>query len=265
MSDRKIEALLTLCGNGRGPIGRDRIAMLEGVAMHGSISQAARVLGFSYKAVWEGVNALNNLLPRPVVIAQSGGKKGGRANITEDGCRLIAAFRRLEEKLSRISQAIAEDGLDADVDMLFWSVAMKTSISNVFHCQVTDVRWAPYDIEVTLRLTAESSIVAVVSHESASKLRLVPGRMAMALIKSSFVILLRCDDAPRVSARNLIRGVVVERLRDDEGDCEIILDIGSGKSLNATITMAHTEEDSLSVGDEAYALFDACHVILVAD
>jgi len=33
MSDRKIEALLTLCGNGRGPIGRDRIAMLEGVAI----------------------------------------------------------------------------------------------------------------------------------------------------------------------------------------------------------------------------------------
>ena len=37
--------------------------MLEAVAAHGSITAAAKALGYSYKAVWDGLNAVNNLLP----------------------------------------------------------------------------------------------------------------------------------------------------------------------------------------------------------
>ncbi len=48
------DALLLLRGGGRLPVGRDRIAMLQAVAAHGSITAAARALGYSYKTVWAG-------------------------------------------------------------------------------------------------------------------------------------------------------------------------------------------------------------------
>jgi molybdate transport system regulatory protein len=264
MADHKIEALLALRGKGQGPIGRDRISMLEAVADHGSITQAAKALGFSYKAVWDGVNAINNLLPRPALIAQAGGRGGGGAELTDDGRRLIQAFRRLEDKLSRISQAIAEDGLDEHTDLLFWSVAMKTSARNAFHCQVTDIRWAPVNVEVTLKVSEENAIVAVVTKDSAQDLGLVPGREVVALIKSSFVMLARGDVLPRVSARNLIWGSVIERI-DGGVNSEILLDIGNGKTLTAVITKESAEELPLRLGDRACALFKASHVILAVD
>lgn len=264
MSDSKIEALLALRGKGQGPIGRDRIAMLEAVAEHGSITHAAKALGFSYKAVWDGVNAINNLMPRPALITQAGGRKGGGAELTEDGHRLIAAFRRLEGKLSQITRSIAEDGLDSHTDFLFWSVAMKTSARNAFRCQVTNIRRAPVNVEVTLKVSEENSIVAVITNESADELGLVPGREAVALVKSSFVTLIRGDALPQVSARNLVSGTVLERI-DGGVNSEIVLDIGNGKTLIAVITKDGAEELSLTLGQRVWAMFNAAQVILAVD
>ncbi|HIJ37782.1 MAG TPA: TOBE domain-containing protein [Rhodospirillaceae bacterium] len=264
MTDNKIEALLALKGNQGGPIGRDRIAMLEAVAAHGSITQAAKELGFSYKAVWDGINAINNLLPRPALLAKAGGRGGGGAELTEEGHHLIAAFRRLEDKLSRISRTLAEEGLDNQTDLLFWSVAMKTSARNAFRCQVIEVRWAPVNVEVTLQVSEKNEIVAVITKDSAQDLGIVVGRHAVALVKSSFVMLARGDSLPRLSARNKIWGTVVERV-DGGVNSEIVLDIGSGKTLTAVITKDSADELPLAKGDQACALFKASHVILAVD
>jgi molybdate transport system regulatory protein len=141
---------------------------------------------------------------------------------------------------------------------------MKTSARNAFRCQVTDIRWAPVNVEVTLKVSEENSIVAVVTKDSAQDLGLVPGREAVALVKSSFVMLARGDVLPRVSARNLIWGTVVDRI-DGGVNSEIVLDIGAGKTLTAVITKESADELPLVVGDRACALFKASHVILAVD
>lgn len=264
MVESKIEALLALRGKGPGPVGRDRIAMLEAVAKHGSITQAAKVLGFSYKAVWDGINAVNNLLPRPALVAQAGGRGGGGAELTEEGRRLIVAFRRLEEKLARISAAIAEEGMDEHPDLLFWSVAMKTSARNAFRCSVTEVKRAPVNVEVTLKLSEANSIVAVITNDSADDLGIVPGREAMALVKSSFVILARADEMPRLTVRNRMEGRVIERV-DGGVNSEIVVDVGDGKTLTAVVTRDSSDELGLRVGDRVCALFKESHVILAVD
>src|SRR6516162_10678324 len=102
-----IDTLLALRSGGRLLIGRERIALLEAVMEHKSITKAADAAGFSYKTAWDAVNAINNLLPRPAFITRTGGPRGGGAEVTEEGRRLISVFRRLEEKLGRISSAIA--------------------------------------------------------------------------------------------------------------------------------------------------------------
>src|SRR5262245_1919574 len=150
---RRSDALLVLRGAGHLPVGRDRVAMLEAVAAHGSITAAAKALGYSYKAVWDGLNAINNLLPRPALLTQSGGRGGGGAALTEEGRRLIAAFRRLEEGLAQISASLTREDTEALQDPPLWSVVMKTSARNAFHCQVAGVTRASVNAEVELKVT----------------------------------------------------------------------------------------------------------------
>jgi molybdate transport system regulatory protein len=262
--DRRSDALLVLRGAAHLPVGRDRIAMLEAVAAHGSITAAAKALGYSYKAVWDGLNAINNLLPRPALLTQSGGRGGGGATLTEEGRRLIATFRRLEDRLAEISASLARDGTDALQDPPLWSFAMKTSARNAFRCQVVAVTRAPVNAEVELQVTDTRRIVAVITRHSADELQLAPGRSVIALVKSSFVLLACMDDAARLSVRNRLDGTVVDRV-DGGVNTEIDIDIGGGKTLTSVITRRSADALGLHAGESVTALFDAGHVILLVD
>lgn len=260
----RIDAFLALRQEGRLLLGRDRIAILEAVAARGSITEAAKAAGFSYKAAWDAVNAINNLLPRPAVVAQPGGRGGGGAVVTEEGRRLIRAFRRLEEQLSSISGQIAEKGLEAGSEDLFWGIGMRTSARNAFRCVVSGIRRAAVNVEVTLRMTAAKSLVAVITNDSATELGIEVGRETLALVKSSFILMARSDEMPRVSAENTLPGTVAARI-DGGVNTEIILDIGEGKTLTAVITRDGADELGLALGAPACALFSASHVILAVN
>jgi len=262
-NERAVEALLTLRGEGMGAVGRERIAMLEAAAEHGSITAAAKALGFSYKAVWDGINAINNLVPRPVLIGRAGGAGGGGAELTEEGRKLILSFRRLEEKLSRISVALLEEGDGLHPDLLLWGIAMKTSARNAFRCTVREVRREAVNVEVVLDVTDGHALTAIITNDSADDLELVPGREVVALIKASFVMLAPADEAPRRSGGNCFIGTVIKRV-DGEVNAEIVLDIGEEKTLAAVVAKADADLLRLTVGEKACALFSAGHVILAA-
>ena len=100
---------LSLTAPDAAPVGAERIRLLETIGQAGSISAAARSLGMSYKAAWDAVAAMNNLVGRPLVEARPGGRSGGGAVLTPDGTRLIAAFRRLEDEMARSFAAIDAD------------------------------------------------------------------------------------------------------------------------------------------------------------
>lgn len=267
MSSRKpeqaVEALLMLRGEGMGAVGRERIAMLEAAAEQGSITGAAKALGLSYKAVWDGINAINNLVSRPVLIARTGGAGGGGAALTAEGRKLILSFRRLEEKLSRISAALLEEGEDIHPDLLLWGIAMKTSARNAFRCRVREVRREAVNVEVVLDVTDGHALTAIITNDSADDLELAPGREVVALIKASFVMLAPADEAPRHSGGNCFAGTVIKRV-DGKADAEIVLDIGEGKTLAAVVAKADADLLRLAVGEKACALFSAGYVILAA-
>jgi molybdate transport system regulatory protein len=258
------DALLVLRGGGRLPVGRDRIAMLQAVAAHGSITAAAKALGYSYKAVWDGIAAINNLLPRPALQTQSGGRGGGGAILTEEGHRLVAAFHRLEERLSAISAGIAREGVEALQDPPLWSFVLKTSARNAFHCEVIAVTRAAVNAQVELQVTDSSRIFAIITRQSADDLQLAPGGSVIALVKSSFVLLAGRDDATHVSVQNRLDGTVLDRV-DGGVNTEIEIDIGGGKTLVSVITRRSADALGLRTGEPVSALFDAGHVILVID
>ncbi len=77
-------------------IGPGKIALLEHIETSGSLSQAARDLGMSYRRAWLLLDDLNHALGEPVTTTSVGGAGGGGAQVTTFGRKLIAAYREVE-------------------------------------------------------------------------------------------------------------------------------------------------------------------------
>lgn len=80
----------------RSSIGPGKIALLERIDASGSLSQAARELGMSYRRAWLLLDDLNRALGEPVTTTSVGGSGGGGAHLTPFGRKLIAAYREVE-------------------------------------------------------------------------------------------------------------------------------------------------------------------------
>jgi molybdate transport system regulatory protein len=262
-----IQAVLQLRKGPASRVGPDRIRLLTSIQAHGSITAAAKAVGLSYKGAWDAVQALNNLFERPLVAAQTGGRQGGAAQVTPAGEAVLAAYATVEDRLVQVIGQLeaALGGADlVDLKSLIWSFGMKTSARNALRGVVETVTPGTVNAEVTLRVSPGVAIVAIVTRESVADLDLIPGREALALIKSSFVILAAGDDGLRTSARNCLAGTVI---RHDEGavNDEVVLEMEPGKTLTATITRGSGEALGFKVGDRVQALIKASHVILAVD
>lgn len=265
-SETAIKALLQLRKGSDSRVGAERIRLLDAIDKRGSITAAAKDLDLSYKGAWDAVQALNNLFERPLVVAHPGGRAGGAAVVTPAGQAVILAFRKVEAELAQVveqlEQRLAEDG--SPLDQIIRSLTMKTSARNALRGIVSAVTDGQVNSEVTLKVSDTVEIVAIITKESVKDLGLAAGQEAMALIKSSFVILAAGDTPARTSARNCLVGTVVRHEVGAVND-EVVLDLGDGKTITATITRVSGEAMGLKLGDRAQALVKASHVILAVD
>lgn len=76
--------------------------LLELIGEVGSIANAAKKMGMSYKKAWDMVEELNTRGQKPFVISRKGGEKGGGAELTETGKKVISKYRNLTAKLNAI-------------------------------------------------------------------------------------------------------------------------------------------------------------------
>ncbi|HRQ81868.1 MAG TPA: TOBE domain-containing protein [Azospirillaceae bacterium] len=258
-------AQISLAADGAAPMGETRVRLLEAVGREGSISAAARAVGLSYKAAWDAVDAMNNLFGRPLVGAQTGGRKGGGATLTPDGVRVIETYHRLAAELSRALQELEPSLADAGFTPsdLMWRFMMKTSARNALRATVAAVREEDVGAEVSLDVADGVSLTSVITRDSLKELGLFPGRPCTALIKSSFV-LFAVGEGGIVSARNRIPGVVARR-EDGKINAEIVLDIGGGKTLTGVVMTSSADELDLTPGRAATALIEPAHVILAVE
>ncbi len=98
-----------------GRIGPGKIELLEHIASFGSISAASRAMQMSYKHAWDLVEDMNRVFGKPLVSAQTGGKRGGGAQLTSVGLAVVSRYRAIE----RAAAVAAEDhmmALQAEID-----------------------------------------------------------------------------------------------------------------------------------------------------
>ncbi len=97
---------LRVLGKSAPAMGPGKAELIGRIGETGSISAAARAMGMSYRRAWQLVEALNQDFREPVITTAIGGTRGGGAQVTPFGRRLVARFRAME---GRASAAIAAD------------------------------------------------------------------------------------------------------------------------------------------------------------
>lgn len=76
--------------------------LLEQINACGSLSEAARRLGFSYRRAWMLIEAMNRRWPQRVVSKSTGGKRGGGSRVTTFGHAVLGAFRDLQVQVETL-------------------------------------------------------------------------------------------------------------------------------------------------------------------
>lgn len=82
--------------------------LLELIEQEGSIAKAAKQMGMSYKKAWDIIDDLNTRGQKPYVISRKGGDKGGGAELTELGKKVILKYRKLTDKMNLIIEKDTE-------------------------------------------------------------------------------------------------------------------------------------------------------------
>lgn len=84
-------------------VGIGKITLLEAIARTGSLSQAARDIGMSYRRAWLLIDNMNAEFDTPVISATVGGSGGGGAQLTSFGRELIQTYRNLEARIAPLA------------------------------------------------------------------------------------------------------------------------------------------------------------------
>lgn len=258
-----LEAELSLSLQGAVLGGERRAALLAEIGRCGSLSQAARAVGLSYKGAWDAVEHMSALAGEPLVERHAGGKGGGHTRLTPRGEQLVRNFELVREEHRRFVDRLNRhsDGLRGDYALL-GAPALRTSARNQFAGTVVSIHEGAVNDEVELEVAGGARLVAAVTRDSREDLALHVGAKAFALVKASSVMLMTGDDtAVKLSARNRLAGRV-ERIVPGAVNSEVVLALPGGGRVAAVVTRDSVQALGLAPGATATALFKASSVIL---
>lgn len=239
-----------------------RISLLKQVVHTGSISQGAKLAGISYKSAWDAINEMNLLAEQTVVERATGGKGGGGAQVTHYGQRLIQLYDLLGQIQQKAFDVLQQDNLP--LDSLLAAIArfsLQTSARNQFFGTVIERDRKQVQQHISLLLAdGQTRLTAAITQQSAERLQLTPGREVLALIKAPWVKL-STDPAVTGLADNVLSGSVASiQLGSDHS--EVLVTLGSGETLCATLSNQELAQLKLRPGSDVYPFFNADRVII---
>lgn len=200
-----------------------RLEVLRRVAETGSISQAARDAGISYKAAWQAIDTLSNLSGQTLVERTVGGSGGGGARITPQGLQLLA----MADELAKAREAVLSRFAGGTV--LPMGLGLRTSMRNQLPCRVEALEpLGPGDptVLVHLRTPGQALLTSSVTRESVDLLALRAGLEVLLLCKATAVRIGR-GEVEAVPGQCALPGRI-ERLARGQGRDEVVLSLDGG-------------------------------------
>jgi molybdate transport system regulatory protein len=229
-----------------------RLDILRRIGEVGSISQAAREAGVSYKAAWQAVDTLSNLAGSPLLEKVVGGSGGGGARLTPEGHTLLAAADRLHTaRTAVVAQLDGRPALGAA------ALALRTSMRNTLPCSVHRVQPQAGAMNVQLQLPDGQMVTARITRESAQLLGLTKGLNVLALCKATAVTVSAPADDTLHDNTNGVQGTV-SRLPAAGRAGEVSLRLGADLHLVGFAAAGH----GLRKGDVALAHFDWAALVI---
>lgn len=209
-----------------------RLDILRRIGEVGSISEAARGAGVSYKAAWQAIDTLSNLAGVPLLERTVGGAGGGGAQLTPAGAQLLQAAHWMDQARAQVLAQMAAHGTQtkpgASAAPGWAGLGLRTSMRNQMPCRVQALQPQGSALRVALALADGTPLCARITRESAELLGLCPGLPVLALCKATAVTVV--PQGETVQGRNPLHGQV-SRASGAAGGGEVALALDCGLQL----------------------------------
>lgn len=139
---------------------------------------------------------------------------------------------------------------------------MKLSARNQLKGTISNIQDGAVNGVVTIDLH-ENQVKADITMEAIRDLGLEVGKEAYAIIKASSVMF-ATDVVPNISARNQLRGTLVE-VKEGAVNGHVTIELPCGCHIKGSITNEAIEQLGLEVGGQAVALIKATEVMVGVD
>jgi len=140
---------------------------------------------------------------------------------------------------------------------------MKISARNVLAGKVKEITKGAVNSQVTLVLDGGASVVSIITNSSVASLGLTVGGAAFAIVKASEVIVGKGLDGAKLSARNVLAGVVTSVLQGAVNS-EVEIALTGGTVVVASITKESVDKLELKSGEAVSAIVKASNVMIGA-
>lgn len=245
-----------------GLLDRRMIDLLRAIDSTGSINQAAKLQGLSYKGAWQIIERANNGAPQILISTAIGGSRGGGTRLTEAGLKLVALFEQLEQQhqafIGQLNRQLANY---PDTLLLLQRMAVKCSSRNQLFGEITAIIPGAVNAEVLVKLKNQHCISVSVGMAQVADMALALGAQAWLLIDAASIVLEVDDGRYRYSARNQLPCTVI-RIQQDEIEAEVIVTLEGGELLAVSITRESLDRLELAPGQTRRVIFKRNAAIL---
>lgn len=257
-----------------------RLDILRLIGACGSISQAAREAGVSYKAAWQAIDTLSNLAGTPLVERAVGGSGGGGALVTPAGQALLEGAEWMAQARQEVLARLAARPNASSPSSPFSSaqsplaLGLRTSMRNQLRAEVLGLSAHQGAVRVRLRIRGGATSVggaggaelqARITRDSAQLLDLRVGQSVLALCKATAVqVSTEGQGLPAATSSNALHGVVVRAAASGRSFMEASLHLNDGSHWVGMFSR-QPEGPVLRVGDTAVARFDAAAVVIALE
>lgn len=231
------------------------IELLKAVQQSGSLNQAAKQVGLSYKGAWQIVERANNSSPKMLVATSTGGAKGGGTALTLAGQSLVELFDYLQTQHQSFLKQLNSNLLEnPDNVLLFQRLVVKTSARNQLFGTVISILHGKISAEITIKLKGNEQIITTISQLDFQELGLTLNSDVLLLLNSSEIMLATIDNPKQFSARNHLACHIIQ-IREDLIYAEVTLLLTGGDMLIATITKQSLHDLGFENGMRVFAVF----------
>ncbi len=161
-------------------LGEGGVILLKAIRKHGSISEAARRTGMSYKYAWDQLERMEKTVGKPVLKRSRGGKSGGGTELTETAVKLLIEYDRTRTFIGHVLE-------DREYSEM---VSAKLDSRNRIGGRVNSIEKdnVTSRIKIKIRIKTPATITALITKNAADELGMKVGDKVEAVIKSTEVM-----------------------------------------------------------------------------